>query len=173
MYRDILPKKTELDKRYGTYSCYNISMPSKDELYMQDALALAKQAKQDEELPFGAVVVYENHIVGQGRCQERKLSTVLAHAEAEAVNEACKTLETTKLSDCIIYCTNEPCVMCAAAIFQAKIPRVVIGASRKDIKILRARNIEIDALARDSGYAIEIVRGVLKDKVIGLFKAIE
>jgi tRNA(adenine34) deaminase len=140
-----------------------------DKKYMELALKLAVDAQQSGELPFGAVVVCDDEIVGQGRCQEQALSSVLAHAETEAVDRACKLLQTTKLHNCTIYCTNEPCVMCAAAIFQAKIPRVVIGASRSDIPLLRQRQIDIDVLAKDSGYEIEIVRGVLKNEVVKLF----
>lgn len=101
--------------------------------FMQEALKQAKLAKADGELPFGAIVVQKGIVISKGRCRETKRKTVLAHAEAEAVDKACRKLGTTELTDCVMYCTNEPCPMCAAAIFQAKIPCVVIGASRGDL----------------------------------------
>lgn len=143
-----------------------------DAEWMAHALQLAKQAKAAGELPFGAVIIRDGQIVGSGMCSEKSQGTVLAHAEAIAVDTACKQLGTTKLSDCVIYCTNEPCSMCAAAIFQAKVPRVVIGASRGDLSFLRPRKLGIDDLAADSGYPIEITRGVRKDEVLELFKDI-
>lgn len=144
-------------------------MTAKDEKWMGEALKLAQAAKADGELPFGAVVVLGGQIVAKGRCREAKLKTVLAHAEAEAIDVACKHLATNNLSDCKIYCTNEPCIMCAAAIFQAKVPEVYIGASRSDIPSLRPREISIDLLAKDSGYDIKIVRGLRKDEIIAFF----
>lgn len=137
--------------------------------FMQQAFRQAELAKRDGELPFGAVVVQEGVIISRGRCRETKRKTVLAHAEAEAIDKACRKLGTTKLKDCVIYCTNEPCPMCAAAIFQAKIPHVVIGASRGDLSFLRPRIIDIQVLADDSGYDITIIRDVMKQDVIALF----
>ena len=78
-----------------------------------------------------------------------------------ALNDACKALGTTDLSDCVIYCSNEPCLMCAAAIFQAKIPQIVIGAARSDLPaFLRDRKFRIEHLAENWGYGPEIIRGV-------------
>lgn len=137
--------------------------------FMNEALKQSKLAAKDGELPFGAVVVKNGVIISRGRCRETKHRTVLAHAELEAVDKACRKLGTNKLKDCTIYCTNEPCPMCAAAIFQAKIPHVVIGASRSDLSFLRPREIDIQVLADDSGYEIKIVRDILKQNVVDLF----
>lgn len=137
--------------------------------FMNEALRQSKLAKEQNELPFGAVIVQNGVVVSEGRCEEATLKTVLAHAETEAVDRACKKLGRSKLDDCIIYCTNEPCLMCAAAIFQAKIPKVVIGASREDLPFLRPRTIDIQALADDSGFDIVIKRGVMKSEVLQLF----
>jgi tRNA(adenine34) deaminase len=141
--------------------------------FMQDAFKQAKLAKADNELPFGAVVVQNGIVISKGRCREARRKTVLAHAEAEAVDKACRKLGTTKLTDCVIYCTNEPCPMCAAAIFQAKIPLVVIGASRGDLSFLRPRAIDIQALADDSGFEVTIVRDIMKQDVVALFDSKE
>lgn len=140
-----------------------------DAKFMQAALQQAKLAKEQNELPFGAVIVQNGVIIAEGRCEEATLKTVLAHAETEAVDRACRKLQRSKLDDCVIYCTNEPCPMCAAAIFQAKIPHVVIGASREDLNFLRPRAINIQVLADDSGFDITITRGVLKQEVLALF----
>lgn len=139
-----------------------------DVKFMSKALERAKEAKRDSELPFGAVIVCEGVVISAGRCREKKEKSVLAHAELEAVDKACRTLGTNRLEKCTIYCTNEPCPMCAAAIFQAKIASVVIGASRKDIPTLRPRAIDIQSLADDSGYPITITRGVLIQDVLQL-----
>ncbi|GHU08290.1 tRNA-specific adenosine deaminase [Alphaproteobacteria bacterium] len=140
-----------------------------DKKYMRLALEMSKKSLESGELPFGAVIVDDGEIIAKGRCREAKEKTVLAHAELEAVDKVCKKLGTNKLKSCTIYCTNEPCPMCAAAIFQAKIPRVVIGASREDLPFLRKRRLGIYDLAKDSGYEIEIVEGVLRDDVLTLF----
>ena len=141
-----------------------------DEQNMRFAIEEAVQAKQNGEWPFGAVVTSNGEIVSQNRCRENEEKTVLAHAELYAVNDACKALGRNNLSDCVIYSSSEPCIMCAAAIFQARIPRVIIGASRTDLPhLLRNRKVRIEHLAEDSGYGPEIVRGVLKDEVLSLF----
>jgi tRNA(adenine34) deaminase len=137
---------------------------------MQLAIEEARDAKQAGELPIGAVITCKGEVIARNRCREATKKTVLAHAELPALNDACKVLGSTDLSECVIYCSNEPCLMCAAAIFQAKIARIVIGAARSDLPhLLRDRKFRIEHLAEDSGYSIEIIRGVLKEKVLGLF----
>lgn len=139
--------------------------------YMRVAIEEGEIAKSEGELPFGAVVVHKDVIITRGHSKERKMKTVLAHAELSALDAACKGLQTTNLSDCIIYCTNEPCLMCAAAIMQAKIKMVIIGAARHDLPhIQRERRYRIEDLAADSGYNPLIVHGVLREKVLELFK---
>jgi tRNA(Arg) A34 adenosine deaminase TadA len=145
-----------------------------DEQQMTIAIQEAVQAKQNGEWPFGAVVVRNSKVIARNRCRENAEKTVLAHAELLAVNDACKALGRNSLSDCVIYCTNEPCLMCASAIFQAKIPKVVIGVSRSDLPhLLRDRQFRIDHLAEDAGYRPKIVRGVLKESVLVLFADIK
>jgi len=142
--------------------------------YMRVALEEAELAKSEGELPFGAVVVHKEVIISRGHSKERKLKTVLAHAEMTALDAACHGLQTTDLSDCIIYCTNEPCLMCAAAIMQAKIKMIIIGAARHDLpNLLRERKYRIEDLASDSGYDPLIVHGVLREKVLKLFEDVK
>lgn len=142
--------------------------------YMAVAIEEAEIAKADGEWPFGAVVVHKEVIISRGRCRESKLKTVLAHAELMAIDAACKGLQTNNLKDCIIYCTNEPCLMCAAAIMQAKIGTIIIGAARDDLPhLLRERKYRIEHLAADSGYNPLIVHGVLKEKVLKLFEDVK
>lgn len=145
-----------------------------DNEFMKAALAEAKLAKAAGDLPFGAVVVKNNEIVGRGRAENNTAGDVTDHAELLAVRMACKSLGTNNLKDCVIYCTNEPCFMCAAGIFQANIPKVIIGVPRADLPdLLRPRKLGIDHLAQDSSYSIEIIRGVLKDEILPLFADIK
>jgi tRNA(Arg) A34 adenosine deaminase TadA len=145
-----------------------------DEHFMNLALDQAKLAKQNREWPFGAVIVKDGKVIAQNRRAETAEKNVLAHAELQAVNDACRALGSNNLSDCVIYTSNEPCLMCAAAIFQAKIPRVVIALSREDLPhLLRERKLRIEDVAADSGYKIEIIRGVSKDKAMELFNDIK
>ncbi len=142
--------------------------------YMHLAIEEAEAGKSEGELPFGAVIVHKGAAITKSHSKERKMKTVLAHAELAAIDQACKGLQTTDLSECIIYCTNEPCLMCAAAIMQAKIKTIIIGAARHDLPhLLRERKFRIEDLARDSGYNPLIVHGVLKEKVLELFKDVK
>jgi tRNA(adenine34) deaminase len=145
-----------------------------DEYFMSLAIAEAMVANKEGDMPFGAVVVCSGEVIGKAHAQDNRTQDITAHAELQAVQQACKKLGTKKLVNCVIYCTNEPCIMCGAAIFQANIPKVIIGISREDIpNILRARKLHISDLAEDSGYPIEIVRGISKDEILKLFKDIK
>ena len=146
---------------------------STDETYMRLAIAEAESARRHGELPIGAVVVSPAGVVARNRCREAAEKTVLAHAELHALNDACKSLDSNVLADCTIYSTNEPCVMCSAAIFQARIGRIVYGVARSELpQIFRTRRLSIADLAADSGYAPVIVRGVLKDDILALFNGV-
>jgi len=103
-----------------------------DREYMMEALTLAAQAAQEGEVPVGCVVVRKGQIVGRGRNRRETVRKALCHAELEAINEACSNLGGWRLWECTLYVTLEPCPMCAGAIINARIPRVVYGA--KDTK---------------------------------------
>ena len=145
-------------------------MSNQQEDFMTLAIKEAKAGMADGDLPFGAVVVCEGKVVGRGHAENNTTGDVTDHAELLAVRQACKNLGTNDLSNCVIYCSNEPCLMCAAGIFQADIPKVIIGVSRVDVPhFLRPRKLSIEDLAKDSSYEIEIIRGVMKDEILPFF----
>lgn len=100
-----------------------------DSMYMDAALELAREAAREGEVPVGCVIVRDGQIVGKGRNRRETGKTALGHAEIEAISDACKTLGGWRLWECTLYVTLEPCPMCAGAIVNARIPRVVYGAS--------------------------------------------
>ena len=96
--------------------------------YMEQALLLAREAAREGEVPVGCVIVRGGEIVGRGRNRRESDKSALAHAELEAIAQANKALGGWRLWDCTLYVTLEPCPMCAGAIINARIPRVVYGA---------------------------------------------
>ena len=99
-----------------------------NEAFMRRALELAREAMEEGEVPVGCVVVCDDKIVGEGRNRREKDKNALAHAEIEAINNACRTLGGWRLWKCKLYVTLEPCPMCAGAIVNARIPEVYFGA---------------------------------------------
>ena len=99
-----------------------------DEDFMKRALALGEQAAAEGEVPVGCVVALGDRIVGEGRNRRESAKNALCHAELEAIDAACRTLGGWRLWECTLYVTLEPCPMCAGAIVNARIPRVVYGA---------------------------------------------
>ena len=104
-------------------------MGMNDEYFMKEALSLAAKSAAEGEVPVGAVVVIDGRIVGKGRNRREKDKNALAHAELEAINEACRTLGGWRLWQCDMYVTLEPCPMCTGAIINSRIKRLVYGAS--------------------------------------------
>ena len=100
-----------------------------DQDYMDEALALAAEAAAEGEVPVGCVIVRGEEIVGRGRNRRETGKNALGHAELEAIDQACRTLGGWRLWECTLYVTMEPCPMCAGAIVNARIPRVVYGVS--------------------------------------------
>ena len=99
-----------------------------DLCFMQQALTLAREAAAEGEVPVGCVLVRRGEVVGRGRNRRETAKTALGHAEIEAIADACKQLGGWRLWECTMYVTLEPCPMCAGAIINARIPRVVVGA---------------------------------------------
>jgi tRNA(adenine34) deaminase len=104
-------------------------MGMEDLRFMDEALMLARQAADEGEVPVGCVIVRNGQIVGRGRNRRETGRTALGHAEIQAIAQACETLGGWRLWECTLYVTLEPCPMCAGAIINARIPRVVFGAS--------------------------------------------
>ncbi len=100
-----------------------------DIFFMNEALRLAEEAAKEGEVPVGAVAVWDGKIVGRGRNRREKDKNALAHAEIEAINEACRTLGGWRLWKCDLYVTLEPCPMCTGAIINSRIKRLIYGAS--------------------------------------------
>ena len=101
---------------------------SSDIQFMNIALDLARQAADEGEVPVGAVVVRDGEVIGMGRNRRETCGNALAHAELEAINQACRHLGGWQLVGCTLYVTLEPCPMCAGAIINSRIERVVQGA---------------------------------------------
>ncbi len=142
-----------------------------DEEFMSLAIAEAVKGKASGNLPFGAMVVLNGEVISTAHAEDVATHDVTAHAELQAIKKACKTLKTTSLKECIMYTTNEPCVMCSGAILQAGINKIVIGAMRGDIPgRFMPKKYSINDFAENYGYRPEIVKGVLKDKVVEFFK---
>ena len=99
------------------------------ERFMEMALLLANEAADEGEVPVGCVIVRDGEVIGRGRNRREVEKNALAHAEIEAIDEACKTLGGWRLPGCTMYVTLEPCPMCAGAIVNARIEEAVIALS--------------------------------------------
>ena len=132
-----------------------------DELFMKEALALAREAFADGEVPVGCVIVRGDEIVGRGRNRREKDKTAIAHAEIEAIGEACRNLGGWRLWECTLYVTLEPCPMCAGAIINARIPRVVCGA--RDEKCGACGSV-CDLFAMDFNHHHQIEYGIREEE---------
>ena len=106
-------------------------MENKDIYFMKRAIARAKAAAKDDEVPIGAVIVKDGKIIATGRNMREKRKNALLHAEIVAINRACKKIGAWRLIDCTLYVTMEPCPMCAGAIVNSRIKRVVYGCYDK------------------------------------------
>lgn len=102
-------------------------MLSTDEKYMKEAIRQAKKAYATGEVPIGCVIVYQDKIIGRGYNRRTIDKNPLAHAELTAIKKASKKIGDWRLEECTMYVTLEPCQMCAGAIVQARITRVVVG----------------------------------------------
>ena len=130
------------------------------EEYMRAALTLAHAAAADGEVPVGCVIVDAGgRIIGRGRNRRERTHRADAHAEMEAIAEACRACGTWRLDECTLYVTLEPCPMCAGAILNAHLPRVVFGA--KDPKSGAAGSL-VDLLHLPGCFQPEVSGGILE-----------
>lgn len=135
---------------------------TQDEKYMKEAIRQGKKAEAVGDVPIGCVIVYEDKIIARGYNKRNKLHTTLAHAELLAIKKASKVLNDWRLEGCTMYVTLEPCQMCAGAIVQARIPKVVIGAMNP--KAGCAGSI-LNILQMDRfNHQVEVERGVLEEE---------
>ena len=139
-----------------------------DRQYMERALALAREAFQKEETPIGAVIVWQDRIIGEGYNLRNTQGNPLRHAEILAIDQAAGVLGDWRLEDCTLYVTLEPCPMCAGAILQARIPRVVVGAMNPKAGCAGS----IVNLLQDSrfNHQAEVITGVMEDECRALMQ---
>jgi tRNA(adenine34) deaminase len=132
------------------------------------ALALAREAMDAGEVPIGAVVVREGKVIGRGRNRMEELQDATAHAEIFALREAFQTVGSWRLDDCELHATLEPCPMCAGAILNSRISRVVYGAPDHRLGACRTHwaILERNPIGRE----IEVVDGVLAQRSADLLR---
>ena len=133
----------------------------KDELFMREAMRLARLAEEIDEVPVGALVVRGDTVIAAAYNTRETSKCATHHAEILAIEEACRALGGWRLPDTTLYVTMEPCAMCAGAIINARIPRVVYGTP--DIRF-GAFGSKIDLAAVGMNHTPEIVGGILLEE---------
>ncbi|GAB4072064.1 tRNA adenosine(34) deaminase TadA [Barrientosiimonas marina] len=131
-----------------------------DEGFMQEAIRQAYKAKQMNEVPIGAIIVYKGDIIARGYNVRETSKTALSHAELIAISEANRHMGSWRLEDCTLYVTLEPCPMCAGAIVQSRMKRVVYGAP--DLKAGCAGTLMNLLEDERFNHQAEVTSGVLK-----------
>jgi len=130
--------------------------------YMQLAISLAKEAGADGEAPVGCVIADGDGIViGRGRNRREKSMSALAHAELEAIENACKSLGDWRLSDCSLYVTLEPCPMCAGAIIMSRVRKLFYGTRDN---VTGSCGSVINLFIESYGQSTQVVGGILADQ---------
>ena len=142
---------------------------TEDEKFMKEAIRQAKKAEAIGDVPIGCVIVSEGRIIARGYNKRNKNKTVLAHAELLAMSKACKTPGDWRLEDCTMYITLEPCQMCAGAIVQARIPRVVIGSMNP--KAGCGGSVLNLLQMKEFNHQVEVTRGVLEEECSEMLSA--
>jgi tRNA(adenine34) deaminase len=142
--------------------------PAADEAFMDAALAEAQKAAAVGDVPVGAVVVHEGQIVGRGHNRREADRDPLAHAEIRALAEAAKALDRWRLSGCAIYVTLEPCFMCAGALVNARVDRLVFGAD--DPKAGAVASLAQVCTDERLNHRLEVTRGVRAQACSALLK---
>jgi tRNA(adenine34) deaminase len=140
----------------------------KDERYMREALRLAREGARADEVPVGAVVVHEGEIIGRGSNSPIARNDPTAHAEILALREAAAHIMNYRLTDATLYCTLEPCVMCAGALVSARVARLVFGA--RDLRFGGVRSKFQLADSEILNHRLEITEGVLAAECVELLR---
>lgn len=131
------------------------------EVYMRQALALAREAAESGEVPVGCIIVRDGQVVGRGRNRREEKQSTFSHAEMEAIAGANESLGSWRLDDCTLYVTLEPCPMCAGAILNARIPRVYYGARDRE---MGACGGVLNLFMEDFPHPPALVGGVLEEE---------
>lgn len=135
---------------------------NKDEFYMKMAIDEALKAEQLGEVPIGAVIVHDDQVIARGYNVREIKQSALGHAEITTIEEACKAIDSWRLEDTTLYVTLEPCPMCAGAIIQSRIPRVVFGA--KDPKAGCGGSIYNLLQEERFNHRCEVISGILEEE---------
>lgn len=133
-----------------------------DAKFMKEALKQARKAYKQEEVPIGCVIVQDNKIIARAYNKRNGKKNPLAHAEIIAINKASKTTGDWRLENCTMYITLEPCQMCAGAIVQARIPKVVIGTMNP--KAGCAGSVLNLLQVQAFNHQVELVRGIMEEE---------
>ena len=142
---------------------------TEDEKYMYEAIKLARRADKLDEVPIGCVIVYEGKIIAKGYNRRNTDGCTLAHAEIMAIKKASKVLSDWRLEECTLYVTLEPCQMCAGAIVQARIPRVVMGAM--NAKAGCAGSVLNILQMKEFNHQVDVEKGVLGEECKEMMQA--
>lgn len=135
-------------------------------IYMKEALEEANKAYSTYEIPIGAVIVFDGKIIGRGYNKKESLQSPIAHAELIAIDQASKYLGQWRLNSCTMYVTLEPCAMCAGALVNSRIDRLVIGA--RDLRMGCAGTVE-DITNHDKfNHKIQVEFGLLEEECSGI-----
>ena len=138
------------------------------EYYMEEAIKLAESAGSAGDVPVGCVIADENgNIIGRGRNRREENSCATCHAEIEAINEACRTLGTWRLSGCSLYVTLEPCPMCAGAIIMSRISAVYYGAREG---LTGSCGSVINLFMENYGHHVRVYGGICEDECRSILK---
>lgn len=142
---------------------------TEDEKFMKEAIKQAKKAEAIGDVPIGCVIVHDGKVIARGYNKRNKDKAVLAHAELLAMKKACKKLGDWRLEDCTMYITLEPCQMCAGAIVQARVTRVVIGSMNAKAgcggSILNLLEMQ------EFNHQVQVERGVLQEECSEMLSA--
>lgn len=141
---------------------------SQDEYWMRQALLLAEKARQRDEVPVGAILVHKGEILASGYNLRETLHTPLGHAEMLSLQRGSKKLGAWRLLETTLYVTLEPCLMCAGAMIQARVPRLVYGA--KDPKAGAVESLYQVCGDKRLNHQVEITAGVLADECSQILK---